>query len=91
MKDQNDIKHNRDDKVLLPLPIILSANAGEPEAMNIVLSHYEKYITYLSVRRFRKKEGYTYYGVDEDVRIRLSQGLLRQFLNLRFSRYMHLR
>ncbi|MBQ8790859.1 MAG: helix-turn-helix domain-containing protein [Ruminiclostridium sp.] len=83
MKDQNDIKHNRDDKVLLPLPIILSANAGEPEAMNIVLSHYEKYITYLSVRRFRKKEGYTYYGVDEDVRIRLQSRLIEAVLKFK--------
>ena len=83
MKTQNDIKHNRDDKVLLPLPIILSANAGEPEAMNIVLSHYEKYITYLSVRRFRKKEGYTYYGVDEDVRIRLQSRLIEAVLKFK--------
>ena len=83
MKDQNDIKHNRDDKVLLPLPFILSANAGEPEAMNIVLSHYEKYITYLSVRRFRKKEGYTYYGVDEDVRIRLQSRLIEAVLKFK--------
>ena len=83
MKDQNDIKHNRDDKVLLPLPIILSANAGEPEAMNIVLSHYEKYITYLSVRRFRKKEGYTYYGVDEDVRIRLQSRLIEAVIKFK--------
>ena len=83
MKYQNDIKHNRDDKVLLPLPIILSANAGEPEAMNIVLSHYEKYITYLSVRRFRKKEGYTYYGVDEDVRIRLQSRLIEAVLKFK--------
>lgn len=83
MKNQNDIKHNRDDKVLLPLPIILSANAGEPEAMNIVLSHYEKYITYLSVRRFRKKEGYTYYGVDEDVRIRLQSRLIEAVLKFK--------
>ncbi len=83
MKDQNDIKHNRDDRVLLPLPIILSANAGEPEAMNIVLSHYEKYITYLSVRRFRKKEGYTYYGVDEDVRIRLQSRLIEAVLKFK--------
>ncbi len=83
MKDQNDIKHNRDDKVLLPLPIILSANAGEPEAMNIVLSHYEKYITYLSVRQFRKKEGYTYYGVDEDVRIRLQSRLIEAVLKFK--------
>ena len=83
MKDQNDIKHNRDDKVLLPLPIILSANAGEPEAMNIVLSHYEKYITYLSVRRFRKKEGFTYYGVDEDVRIRLQSRLIEAVLKFK--------
>ncbi len=83
MKDQNDIKHNQDDKILLPLPIILSANAGEPEAMNIVLSHYEKYITYLSVRRFRKKEGYTYYGVDEDVRIRLQSRLIEAVLKFK--------
>ena len=83
MKDQNDIKHNREDKVLLPLPIILSANAGEPEAINIVLSHYEKYITYLSVRRFRKKEGYTYYGVDEDVRIRLQSRLIEAVLKFK--------
>jgi RNA polymerase sigma factor (sigma-70 family) len=36
---------------LLPYPIILAANKGDPEAMKIVVLHYGSYMTSLSMRK----------------------------------------
>ena len=35
---------------LLPYPVIIAATKGDPEAMNIVVQHYESYIASLSMR-----------------------------------------
>ena len=42
---------------LLPYPVIIAANKGDPEAMQIVVHHYGSYIAYLyakAARRARK-------------------------------------
>ncbi|WP_088053194.1 helix-turn-helix domain-containing protein [Virgibacillus dakarensis] len=36
---------------LLPYPIILAANKGDPEAMNYVILHYGSYMASLSMRK----------------------------------------
>ena len=48
------------EKGLLPYPIILSATKGEPEAMKIVICHYDSQISYLSLRKAYDKTGNTY-------------------------------
>lgn len=65
---------------LLPYPIILAANKGEPEAMKVVVLHYGSYMTSLSMRKLHDEQGSTYWGVDEDTRDRLCSKLMQSIL-----------
>ena len=56
---------------LLPYPVIIAATKGDPEAMAIVVKHYESYIASLSMRKLRDERGNTYWGIDDDIRDRL--------------------
>ena len=66
---------------LLPYPVIIAATKGDPEAMAIVVKHYESYITSLSMRKLRDERGNTYWGIDEDIRDRLRSRLMRAVLS----------
>ena len=66
---------------LLPYPVIIAATKGDPEAMAIVVKHYESYIAFLSMRKFRDERGNTYWGIDEDIRDRLRSRLMRAVLS----------
>ena len=66
---------------LLPYPVIIAATKGDPEAMAIVVKHYESYIASLSMRKFRDERGNTYWGIDEDIRDRLRSMLMRAVLS----------
>ena len=46
----NGTNCNTDERGLLPYPVILAATKGDPEAMNIVMQHYQSYIAHLSIR-----------------------------------------
>ncbi|MEJ8778270.1 helix-turn-helix domain-containing protein [Pseudogracilibacillus sp. ICA-222130] len=65
---------------LLPYPIILTANKGEPDAMKVVVLHYGSYMTSLSMRKLRDEQGNTYWGIDEDTRERLRTKLMQSVL-----------
>ena len=65
-------KSEQDERGLLPYPVIIAATKGDPEAMNIVVQHYESYIASLSMRKLRDERGNTYWGIDEDIRVPLS-------------------
>ena len=71
---------DNDERGLLPYPIIIAATKGDPEAMNIVVQHYESYIASLSMRKLRDERGNTYWGIDEDIRDRLRSRLMRTVL-----------
>ena len=43
----------QDARGLLPYPVIIAASKGDPDAMRIVVHHYESYIAFLSMRKFR--------------------------------------
>ena len=73
----------RDERGLLPYPVIIAATKGDPQAMQIVVQHYESYIAYLSMRTFRDERGNTYYGIDEDIRDRLRSKLIRAVLSFK--------
>ena len=47
---------------LLPYPVIIAATKGDPEAMKIVVQHYESYIASLSMRKLRDERGNIYWG-----------------------------
>lgn len=66
---------------LLPYPVIIAATKGDPEAMKIVVQHYESYIASLSMRKLRDERGNIYWGIDEDIRDRLRSRLMRAVLS----------
>ena len=70
----------QDERGLLPYPVIIAATKGDPEAMKIVIQHYESYIASLSMRKYRDERGHYYYGIDEDIRDRLRSRLMRAVL-----------
>ena len=55
-------KSEQDERGLLPYPVIIAATKGDPEAMNIVVQHYESYIASLSMRKLRDERGNIYWG-----------------------------
>ena len=67
----NGTNCNENERGLLPYPVILAATKGDPDAMKIVMQHYQSYIAHLSMRKIRDENGNTYYGIDEDLRERL--------------------
>ncbi len=71
---------DNDERGLLPYPIIIAATKGDPEAMNIVVKHYDSYIASLSMRKLRDERGNIYWGIDEDIRDRLRSRLMRAVL-----------
>ena len=68
---------------LLPYPVIAAAVKADPEAMLIVVQHYDSYISSLSMRRVHDRYGNTYYGVDEDMRDRLRSKLMQAVLKFK--------
>ena len=75
--------NNPDERGLLPYPVILAATKGDPDAMKIVMQHYQSYIAHLSMRKIRDENGNTYYGIDEDLRERLQAKLMRAVLSFK--------
>ena len=73
----NGTNCNENERGLLPYPVILAATKGDPDAMKIVMQHYQSYIAHLSMKKIRDESGNTYYGVDEDLRERLQAKLMR--------------
>jgi hypothetical protein len=71
---------------LLPFEVIELAIAGNPEAMDLVLQHYDQQIDYLSSRKFYDDDGNHYYGTDLEIKDRLKSRLIQAVL--RFKIYM---
>lgn len=65
----------QDERGLLPYPVIIAATKGDPEAMKIVVQHYESYIASLSMRKLIDERGNTYYGTYATVYGQSSCGL----------------
>ena len=83
MKQANGNISDQDERGLLPYPVIIAATKGDPDAMKIVMQHYQSYIAHLSMRKIRDENGNTYYGIDEDLRERLQAKLMRAVLNFK--------
>ena len=73
----------QDERGLLPYPVIIAATKGDPEAMAIVVKHYDSYITSLSMRKLYDERGNVYWGIDEDIRDRLRSKLMRAVLSFK--------
>ena len=73
-------EHTRDDSGLLPYPVIIAATKGDPDAVRIVVKHYESYIARLSMRKLRDERGNPYWGIDTDIYDRLRSRLIDAIL-----------
>ena len=62
---------------LLPYETIVTAAAGEPEAVNTVIQTYTGYIKYLS---------YFQGSINDDIQDRLKAQLIKAILQFRFDR-----
>ena len=82
----NGMNSNNNERGLLPFPVILAATKGDPDAMKIVLQHYQSYIAHLSMKKIRDENGNTYWGIDEDLRERLQTKLMQVVLNFKIYR-----
>lgn len=60
----------------IPVPVIMAAIKGEPEAIAYVLRHYRNYIRKLSTRTLRDEYGNEYLYVDSDMENRLQSKLI---------------
>lgn len=79
----NGTSFNDDERGLLPFPVILAATKGDPDAMKVVLQHYQSYIAHLSMTKIRDESGNTYWGIDEDLRERLQTKLMQAVLTFK--------
>ncbi len=82
----NGANFNDDERGLLPFPVILAATKGDPDAMKVVLQHYQSYIAHLSMTKIRDESGNTYWGIDEDLRERLQAKLMQAVLNFKVNK-----
>ena len=80
MMKQNGNTSEQSERGLLPYVVIVAATKGDPEAMKMVVQHYEGYISYLSTRTLKDDAGNTYSYVDEEMRNRLQVRLITRTL-----------
>lgn len=60
-------KPYKDESGLLPYSVIVAAVKGDPDAMKMVVQHYESQMSYLSMRKLCDEHGNSYYGIDGDI------------------------
>lgn len=70
---------------LLPFHTIKAASAGNVEAINEVLRHYEGYIASLSTRKLFDEYGQPHYCIDETLRRRLETKLITKILDFKMA------
>lgn len=56
MMKQNGNTSEQSERGLLPYVVIVAATKGDPEAMKMVVQHYEGYISYLSTRTLKDED-----------------------------------
>lgn len=71
---------NKHSKGLLPFPVIQLATEGNVDAINVVLKHYEGYISVLSTKQLYDENGNPHLCVDEEMRRRLETKLIIKIL-----------
>ena len=60
IEKNGNTEQNENERGLLPYPVIIAATKGDPEAMKIVVQHYESYIATLSMRKLCDERGNIY-------------------------------
>ena len=77
-----------EEKWLIPFCIIEDATAGNVMAINMVMKHYEGYITVLATRKMFDEFGQVHYCVDETLRQRLEAKLITKTLGFDTKSYV---
>ena len=67
-------------RVLLPLPVFAEARAGDPLAMERILRYYDSYMNKLCTRTLYELDGSPHVRVDEYMKHRLQNTLIRAIL-----------
>ena len=65
---------------------VLAEYAGDIQAINKILKHYEGYIAKLSVRKMYDEYGCVHYCVDETLRRRLETKLIKTIIGFKIIR-----
>lgn len=78
-------QHRKPRRSLVPYATIRAASNGDVEAIHSVLRHYDSYLTRLSMRPMRDRNGCTCLRVDETMRRRLEIKLITGILKFRAS------
>lgn len=65
---------------LVPYHVILAAKAGDSEALEIILKHYDSLITKYATRPVRDEYGNAYEIVDRDMKLRIAADLVYQII-----------
>lgn len=68
---------------LLPYSVILEASKGDISAIEVVLKHYEMYITKLCTRTVCDKQGRTFIYLDENKKSRMELKLITKILTFK--------
>lgn len=72
MKSETDARHS----CLLPYLVIVAATKGDPDAMDVVIHHFDGYFADASRRTLYDQRGNTYTGIDVDIRDRVQAKLM---------------
>ena len=75
-----DSFNGRNERGLLPYPVIVAATKGDPESMTLVIRQYSSQMDYLSMRKLCDERGNFYYGIDQDIKDRLQSKLMKAVL-----------
>lgn len=67
----------KDERGLLPYPVIIAATKDDADAMAFVIKRYESSIADLSMRKLRDERGNAYFGLDGDIHDRLRLKLMQ--------------
>lgn len=67
----------------IPFHVICSANQGDVEAINYIISHYSGYITTLATRQHYNEIGNAIICVDDSLKRRLESKLVSKILTFR--------
>lgn len=67
-------------RVLLPLSVFAEARAGDPLAMERILRYYDGYMNKLCTRTLCELDGTPHVRVDEYMKLRLQNKLIRAIL-----------
>lgn len=73
-------------RVLLPLSVFAEARAGDPLAMERILRYYDGYINKLCTRTLYELDGTPHVRVDEYMKHRLQNKLIRAILKTAYEK-----